>query len=308
MEPNPVPGAVPTDLPGSPRPPLSHSHTLVPSGADAFAAPYVASTPPDGARRSWRPQRLSAPVAATLYVQALPWPALPATHGGLAGVDPWEQRARSRGFAIWPWGLPGLVETLEVVALALLMFIAVRTVAQNFVVDGRSMEPTFAHGELVIVNKLSYDSFDLSWLPWVDSDNWRPFGEPAAGDVVVFHFSRDLNRDFIKRIVAVAGQTVAVQDGLVYVDGVQLDESYIDEPPTYELAEQVVPGGSVFVLGDNRNNSFDSHSWGMLDESLIIGRTELRYWPLSSVGRIDHVRQADAPQIAEVSTSPSIVR
>jgi len=241
-------------------------------------------------------------------VQALPWAALPTTHGGLAGVDPWAQRSRSRGFAIWPWGLRGLAETLEVVALALLMFIAVRAVAQNFVVDGRSMEPTFAHGQLVIVNKLAYDSFDFSWLPWVESDEWRPFGEPEAGDVVVFHFPRNPDRDFIKRIITVAGQTVAVQDGLVYVDGARLDESYIDEPPSYEVAEQVVPGGSVFVLGDNRNNSYDSHSWGMLDESLIIGRAELLYWPLSSVGRVDHVRQADAPQLAEVSTSPSIAR
>ncbi len=227
------------------------------------------------------------------------------SHGGLDAYDPWQTPvAASGGGGI---GLGGLAEMLEVVALALVMFIAVRAVAQNFVIDGRSMEPTFAHGQLLIVNKLAYRSFDLSWLPGVESDEWRPFGEPAAGDIVVFRFPRDPSRDFIKRIVAVAGQTVAVEDSIVYVDGVQLAEPYIDEPPAYSVPEQVVPEGSVFVLGDNRNNSFDSHSWGMLEESLIIGRAELRYWPLSSVGRVDHVRQADGP-LVEVSISPSIAK
>ncbi len=310
MEPNPVPGAAPTDLPGQPR--LPPAHTPPPAAGAAFATPYVASLPPGVSLRAGRPARAPALEAANGASRAaapmLPWGALPATHGGLAGVDPWAQQQRaSRGLAIWPWGLRGLAETLEVLALALLMFIAVRAVAQNFVVDGRSMEPTFAHGQLLIVNKLAYSSFDLSWLPLVEGDEWRPFGEPEAGDIVVFRFPRDPTRDFIKRIVAVAGQTVAVEDGIVYVDGVQVAEPYIDEPPNYAVPEQVVPGGSVFVLGDNRNNSYDSHSWGMLEESLIIGRAELRYWPLSDVGRVDHVRQADAP-LVEVSTSPSIAR
>ena len=308
MEPNPVPGAAPTDLPGLPRLPPAHSHTLLPEAGGGFEPPYLASAPPGGSSRAWRRGGAPALVAATALGHALPWAPLPATHAGLAGVDPWAPQGRAaRGFAIWPWGLRGLAETLEVLALALLMFIAVRAVAQNFVIDGRSMEPTFAHGQLLIVNKLAYRSFDLSWLPGVESDEWRPFGEPAAGDVVVFRFPRDPSRDFIKRIVAVAGQTVAVEDSIVYVDGVQLAEPYIDEPPAYSVPEQVVPEGSVFVLGDNRNNSFDSHSWGMLEESLIIGRAELRYWPLSSVGRVDHVRQAGTP-LVEVSISPSIAR
>ena len=211
------------------------------------------------------------------------------------------------GAALWPWGLRGLSETLEVVALALLMFLAVRAVAQNFIVDGRSMEPTFSHGEFLIVNKLAYTSLDLSWVPGVEERDWRPFGEPVVGDVVVFRFPGERERDFIKRVVAVAGQTVRVEEAAVYVDGVRLAEPYISEPPSYRVEERLVPEGAVFVLGDNRNNSFDSHSWGMLDASLIIGRAEFRYWPPSAIGGVDHVRQPQVPG-PEVSRSPLTTR
>ncbi len=229
------------------------------------------------------------------------WPPPPAPGPRAAPREP------APGAALWPWGLRGLSETLEVVALALLMFLAVRAVAQNFIVDGRSMEPTFAHGELLIVNKLAYAGIDLAWLPGVEGDEWRPFGEPAVGDIIVFRFPGERERDFIKRVVAVEGQTVRVEDSSVYVDGVRLIEPYVSEPPTYGLETQLVPEGSVFVLGDNRNNSFDSHSWGMLEASRIIGRAEFRYWPPSAVGGVDHVRQPRAVG-PEVSRSPSIVR
>jgi signal peptidase I len=190
--------------------------------------------------------------------------------------------------AVWPWGVHGLIETVEVLALALLMFLLVRSVAQNFVVDGGSMEPTFYNGEMLIVNKLAYRTFDVSWLPFTDKGDWRPFGTPQPGDVVVFKFPQDQNRDFIKRVVAVSGQTVEVRGGEVYVDGVIQNEPYLDQAPTYDYGPTMVPEGQIFVLGDNRNNSYDSHSWGLLDESLLIGRAELRYWPLDRVGRIDH--------------------
>lgn len=212
------------------------------------------------------------------------------TQPGAAEADvfgeqvPVEQPAPS----IWPWGLHGLIETVEVLALALLMFLLVRSVAQNFVVDGGSMEPTFHNGEMLIVNKLSYRTFNLSWLPFTDKDDWRPFGAPQAGDVVVFKFPQDQNRDFIKRVVAIPGQTVEVRGGKVYLDGIQQNEPYLDQAPTYDYGPTTVPKGQLFVLGDNRNNSYDSHSWGLLDQSLLIGRAEFRYWPLGRVGRIDH--------------------
>ena len=226
------------------------------------------------------------------------------THGGLADLDPWDERPgaprrvrRDGGFR-----LESIAESLEVAALALFMFIAVRGVAQNYIVDGGSMLPNFHNGELVIVNKLAFSTYDISWLPFSDDSDWRPFGEPTPGDVVVFTFPQDPTRDFIKRVIAVPGQTVEVRDGQVFVDGVPLDEPYLSEPPVYEYDAEVVPPGYVFVLGDNRNNSYDSHSWGMLPSDAIIGRAELRYWPLSQAGIIDQHRH-DLAAAAEVSSS-----
>jgi signal peptidase I len=238
-------------------------------------------------------------------------PVFAATHGGLADVDPWSEpfapalAERERGFA-WPLGLATVAETLEVIALALLMFMAVRFVAQNFIVDGASMEPSFSNGDLLIVNKLAYRSFDLSWLPWSDNDSWRPFGEPSPGDVVVFRFPQNPNRDFIKRVIAVSGQTVEVSEGVLMIDGDEIDESFISERPRYDFGPEVVPEDKLFVLGDNRNNSFDSHSWGMLDRSELIGRADLRYWPLSRVGRVGrHYEDSASPvELSEVSASP----
>ena len=233
-------------------------------------------------------------------------PAAAFTHGGLADVDPWLKSAGAgpprRGLA-WPFSLDAAAEALEVVALALLMFIAVRAVAQNFVVDGASMQPSFHNGELVIVNKLAYRSFDISWLPWTDETDWRPFGDPQPGDVVVFRFPQDPDRDFIKRVVAVPGQTVEVSDGHVLVDGVPVEESYLEEAPRYRYGPEMVPPDQVFVLGDNRNNSYDSHSWGVLDRSAIIGRADLRYWPLDRIG-IVHDGGPVQLLVTEVSTAP----
>ena len=297
MEQNPVPGTAHPDLPGAPRPPAEPASERLPPAGGAAAFPHTPPAPPRRRRRAAsRPRRR--------WAGAAPAPP-PARRPCGPGPGP-GARAAAAG-SLWPWSLRGLSETLEVVALALLMFLAVRGVAQNFIVDGRSMEPTFAHGELVIVNKLAYADFDLSWLPGVEEESWRPFGEPTVGDVVVFRFPGERERDFIKRVVAVAGQTVRVEDSSVYVDGVRLAEPYLAEPPTYRVAARLVPEGAVFVLGDNRNNSFDSHSWGMLDASLIIGRAEFRYWPLSAIGGVEHVRQPEAPA-PEVSRSPSTAR
>lgn len=213
------------------------------------------------------------------------------TQDGAGHEDVFDQEPppeAATGSSFWPWGIHGLIETVEVLALALLMFLLVRSVAQNFVVDGGSMEPTFHNGEMLIVNKLAYRNFDLSWLPFTDDDEWRPFGTPEAGDVVVFKFPQDQTRDFIKRVIAIPGQTVEVRGGRVYLDGIQQNEPYLDQAPTYDYGPVTVPEGQIFVLGDNRNNSYDSHSWGLLDQSLLIGRAEFRYWPLGRVGRIDH--------------------
>ena len=214
---------------------------------------------------------------------APPAPSL-SSHRGLVDFDPWAI-PRKRGLAAW--GLAGLAETLEVVALALIMFLGVRVVAHNYIVDGASMAPTFQTKELVIVNRLAYREIDLSWLP--GGGKFRPFGEPHPGDVVVFLYQEQpRERDFIKRVIAVPGQTVEVRDGHVYVDGHPLAEPYISAPPTYAMPRTTVPEGAVFVLGDNRNNSFDSHLFGVVEQSRLIGRAELRYWPFDRFWRVDH--------------------
>lgn len=225
------------------------------------------------------------------------------SHGGLADVDPWLHAPVARRRSLPRFlGMGAASEVLEVIALALLMFVAVRFVVQNFVVDGASMRPMFAHGDLLIVNKLAYRTFDVSWLPWSDDDQWQPFGDPAPGDVVVFHFSN--NRDFIKRVVGVPGQTVEVRDGLLRVDGAVIDEPYVETPARYEFGPQVVPAGMMFVLGDNRNNSFDSHSWGMLARDQIVGRAELRYWPLGEFGRVSQREGAAGPPLSGARSLP----
>ena len=219
------------------------------------------------------------------------------SHGGLAERDPWvtppeppaaaaDQRSGMQ--RIWPFGLRGVSETLEVIALALLMFIVVRGIAQNFIVDGGSMEPSFQHADMVVVNKLAYRTFDFSWLPLVDEDAWRPFGAIEQGDVVVFAFPLGPERDFIKRVVALPGQTIEVRDEQVIVDGKVLDEPYLLQAPRYSFGPETVPPGHIFVLGDARNNSYDSHSWGMLHQGLIVGRAELRYWPPGRFGIVGH--------------------
>lgn len=211
------------------------------------------------------------------------------SHLGLATIDPWAPTPRWY-HAIWPWGWGGLIETLDVLVLALVMFMGVRFVAHNYIVDGASMVPTFEDSDFLVVNRLAYRSFDLSWIPGVDTEEWRPFGEPQAGDVIVFHFQpATSDRDFIKRVIAVPGQTVHVTGGFVFVDNVRLDEPYIAQAPNYEMPPTLVLPGTVFVLGDNRNNSYDSHAFGPVDQSTIVGRADFRYWPASRWGRVDHV-------------------
>ncbi len=211
------------------------------------------------------------------------------SHGGLASVDPWAPPAANQDHRAL-WFLGGVVETLDVLILALAMFLCVRFVAHNYVVEGGSMLPTFHESDLVIVNRLAYREFDLSWLPGVDEDSWQPLGAPEPGDVVVFEYSGDPNeRDFIKRVIAVPGQTVQVDNGVVMVDGVPLEEPYIAEAPNYSVPPTVVTPGKLFVLGDNRNNSLDSHVFGLVDADTVIGRADFRYWPAGRWGLIGHV-------------------
>jgi len=190
-----------------------------------------------------------------------------------------------------------LVDALETVLLAVFIFLAVRFSFQNFRVEGVSMAPSLQDGEYLIVNKLAYLKVNLSvfdWLPFVDAGD-QPlhylFGAPKRGDVVVFRSPDRPERDFIKRIIGLPGDTVAIDaaTGRVYVNGLPLEEPYargrtLCTSSLMGCGPWVVPPGHYFVLGDNREQSQDSRSFGFISEGSIIGKALITYWPPEDIG------------------------
>lgn len=185
-------------------------------------------------------------------------------------VDMPEEQPKKRGC------LRGLVDILETILVAVLLFVGINAVSARIRVDGYSMYPTFDNGEFVIVNKLAY--------------RWS---EPKRGDIIVFHNPRNPSVEYIKRIIGLPGETVTVNGGQVFINGELLDEPYISEDPLYEN-EWIVPENSLYVLGDNRNNSSDSHSWGALPVEYIVGKAMLVYWPPERISLVDHITTANA--------------
>jgi signal peptidase I len=195
-------------------------------------------------------------------------------------------------------------ELVETVILAALIFFAVRAVVQNFKVEGSSMEPSMHDSEFLLVNKALYFRVDMDrvkqFLPFlpIDGGERHLFRAPRRGDVIVFKFPQDPDRDFIKRVIGVPGDTVEVREGSVFVNGARLEEEYILATPNYSYGPKTVPEGHYFVLGDNRRNSFDSHQWAQscsdqqqcdfVPEENIIGQAWLRYWPWEDLGFVNN--------------------
>jgi signal peptidase I len=185
------------------------------------------------------------------------------------------------------------MELTQTLILAILIFLAVRAMAQNFRVEGASMEPGLHNGQYLLVNKAIYFKLNLEtldkYLPFIDpGDNPERFifHGPKRGEVIVFEYPEDRSRDFIKRVIGIPGDRVRVEDGEVYInDELLQDDSYVNAENRSNMAERVVPAGEYFVLGDNRGNSSDSRSWGFVPEDHIIGRAMFTYWPdLGGVG------------------------
>lgn len=168
-------------------------------------------------------------------------------------------------------------ENIQILIIALILALLIRVfVAEPRYIPSDSMLPTLQIGDRLVVEKVSY--------------RLRP---PAFGEIVVFDPPQQLqvqgytkDQAFIKRIIGQPGQTVQVKNGTVYVDQKPLREPYIAAPPHYTLLPVTVPDGAFFVMGDNRNNSNDSHVWGFLPQENIIGRAWLRFYPFKRVGLV----------------------
>jgi signal peptidase I len=185
--------------------------------------------------------------------------------------EPQETEEKRSGFMRF------VIDVVETLILSIVLFAAINAVSARIRVDGASMEPTLQSGEFVIVNKLAY-----------------LFGEPTTGDVIVFHFPRDQDQEYIKRIIGMPGDRVEIKNGEVYVNDRVLDEDYIAASPVYEDILDV-PGDSLIVLGDNRNNSSDSHNWGPVPLDYVIGKATFVYWPPTEWGVLNQPTVSAAP-------------
>ncbi|MBY0010125.1 signal peptidase I [Paenibacillus typhae] len=200
---------------------------------------------------------------------------------------------QGQGETVDPGGQPPqkqkneVLEWIKAIAIALVLVVLIRWLLfKPFIVDGPSMQPNFHTGERVIVNEILYD-----------------IRSPQRGEVIVFHVPSE-GRDFIKRVIAVAGDTVKVEGDVVTVNGEPVDETYIQEAidarhannalynnkdfPNEEVPDGTVPEGHVFVMGDNRSDSTDSRMIGYVPLGDIVGRADLIFWPVQDISIINH--------------------
>ena len=170
------------------------------------------------------------------------------------------------------WDVREWIRTAVLVVVA--SFVMRAVVVEAFVVPSGSMKPTIREGDHLLGAKFHYHLW-----------------EPRRGEVVVFRppdEARRLGRidasRYVKRVIAIAGDEVEVREGAVFVNGEPLAEPYVAEPPGYSFPRSVVPESHVFVLGDNRNESLDSHRWGFLPQDALIAHVFARYWPPRRIG------------------------
>lgn len=169
-----------------------------------------------------------------------------------------------------------VVEIIKTLATAFILAIGIRTlVAEARYIPSSSMEPTLEINDRLIIEKVSYR-----------------FQKPQRGDVVVFSPTDKLREQnfkdaFIKRVIGLPGDKVEVRGGKVYVNDQAIREKYIEEAPEYKYGPVTVPKDQYLVLGDNRNNSYDSHYWGFVPRENLIGRAVVRFWPFNRLGTID---------------------
>ncbi|MBR8830191.1 MAG: Signal peptidase IB [Chroococcopsis gigantea SAG 12.99] len=168
-------------------------------------------------------------------------------------------------------------ENLQILLVALVLAYLIRTyIAEPRYIPSDSMLPTLEQGDRLVIEKVSYR-----------------FHPPTSGDIVVFQPPANLleqgyqkDQAFIKRVIGTSGDKVRVSHGRVYVNDQPQGENYILEKPRYDLPTVEVPAGELFVMGDNRNNSNDSHIWGFLPQDNVIGHAIFRFFPFNRLGGI----------------------
>jgi signal peptidase I len=162
-------------------------------------------------------------------------------------------------------------DLIETILMAVVLFLLLNAATSRVRVYNISMQPTLYEGNLLVVNKLAYK-----------------LGEPKRGDIIVFHYQGTVTEDYIKRVIGLPGDIVEIGGGTVRVNGQAITEPYIAELPGY-TGTWKVPEGELFVLGDNRNHSSDSHDWGFVEQEWVVGRAIIVYWPL------DRIRVLNSP-------------
>lgn len=200
-------------------------------------------------------------------------------NGRLNPLQDGDSKSKKVKNEVWEW--------TKAIAIALVLVFIIRFfLFKPFIVDGPSMRPNFHTGERVIVNQILYD-----------------IREPKRGEVVVFHVPSE-NRDFIKRVIAVGGDTVEVDGDTVKVNGEVIDEPYLKEAieeaqanggqynafnfPNEFFPDGKVPEGMIFAMGDNRSNSTDSRMIGFIPLEDVVGRADVIFWPIKDIEWINH--------------------
>lgn len=169
-----------------------------------------------------------------------------------------------------------IFEWIKVFALAIVFAFLITQFIKPTLVRGESMYSTLEEGDYLIINRMAYK-----------------FGEPERGDIIVFksNLQQDdgTSKDLVKRVIGVGGDTVKIENSKVYVNGTELDEPYIDDEITEGNVDTVVPEGTVFVLGDNRDISLDSRydQVGFINESDILGKVFVRLYPFNKIGLLE---------------------
>lgn len=185
-----------------------------------------------------------------------------------------EERLAEKTSTGWDTFKSVVREVLETVILTVAIFLLIQTVVRNFRVVGTSMEPNLHDSQYLIVDKISYR-----------------LGEPKRGDVIVFEPPNHPGEDYVKRVIGRPGELVEIRNGQVFINNQPIEEPYVLRPGTYSMSPRRVGPNELFVLGDNRNSSSDSHNWGMLSEDKVVGKAWISYWPPSLWGVIPR----DAP-------------